>query len=359
MGEPTTYTTTHTKAPSPLDGPAAAKPPTNIKRSSRPRPLLQRKTKSLLSGNSGDSPRLASGSAGSVVSSESVSRHGDRDKGKGKDDNSKAMAASFLQYCAMCEKQIMTPSNSILYCSAACRRKDSAKPLSASLACLSPPRVHSMPSSPLSCTRIPADLHDHKPDLDPTEWKPKLHDRQHSEAFRYLSRFSQSIKGGEGASATTTMSIPNHTHHHHEYVKQLHDRDNTSTMSTTSTGSMTMTITGSMTTPIPSLGTTPTTTMTTSTTSSFNSMYDFNLRPLQPRQNPMYYSASAGAHKGIDLVTPHVAPPLPLAGTSPDGAASMPTTYDHDFWGKKVVIRQRDKPSLASDGLGSLFGQGK
>lgn len=27
------------------------------------------------------------------------------------------MAASFLQYCATCEKQIVTPSNSILYCS--------------------------------------------------------------------------------------------------------------------------------------------------------------------------------------------------------------------------------------------------
>jgi hypothetical protein len=27
------------------------------------------------------------------------------------------MAASFLQYCATCEKQIVTPSSSILYCS--------------------------------------------------------------------------------------------------------------------------------------------------------------------------------------------------------------------------------------------------
>lgn len=68
----------------------------------------------------------------------------------------------------------------------------------------------------------------------------------------------------------------------------------------------------------------------------------------------MSYSASAGAHKGIDLVTPHIAPPLPLAGSPPDGAASMPT-YDHDFWGKKVVIK-RDKPSVTADGLGSLFG---
>jgi hypothetical protein len=32
-------------------------------------------------------------------------------------DEEDIMAASFLQYCATCEKQIVTPSNSILYCS--------------------------------------------------------------------------------------------------------------------------------------------------------------------------------------------------------------------------------------------------
>ncbi|KAI9760985.1 MAG: hypothetical protein M4579_001361 [Chaenotheca gracillima] len=40
------------------------------------------------------------------------------------------MAASFLQYCATCEKQILVPNNAILYCSESCRRKDSAKPMS-------------------------------------------------------------------------------------------------------------------------------------------------------------------------------------------------------------------------------------
>ncbi|KAA6413700.1 MAG: hypothetical protein FRX48_02061 [Lasallia pustulata] len=39
------------------------------------------------------------------------------------------MATSFLQFCAMCEKQILVPNNSILYCSESCRRKDSSPPL--------------------------------------------------------------------------------------------------------------------------------------------------------------------------------------------------------------------------------------
>ncbi|KAM0716708.1 hypothetical protein Q7P37_008153 [Cladosporium fusiforme] len=41
------------------------------------------------------------------------------------DTDSEDMAASFLQFCATCERQIVTPSFSILYCSEACRRRDS------------------------------------------------------------------------------------------------------------------------------------------------------------------------------------------------------------------------------------------
>jgi len=44
------------------------------------------------------------------------------------------MATSFLQFCATCEEQITIPNNSILYCSERCRRRDSLKPLSISIA---------------------------------------------------------------------------------------------------------------------------------------------------------------------------------------------------------------------------------
>ncbi|GME33467.1 Life-span regulatory factor [Neofusicoccum parvum] len=37
------------------------------------------------------------------------------------------MAASFLNFCTVCEKQIIVPNNSILYCSESCRKKDNTK----------------------------------------------------------------------------------------------------------------------------------------------------------------------------------------------------------------------------------------
>ncbi|KAI9684410.1 MAG: hypothetical protein M1829_002220 [Trizodia sp. TS-e1964] len=39
-------------------------------------------------------------------------------------DEDDSMAASFLQFCATCEKQIVVPNNSILYCSESCRHRD-------------------------------------------------------------------------------------------------------------------------------------------------------------------------------------------------------------------------------------------
>ncbi|KAL2414913.1 hypothetical protein ABEF95_001289 [Exophiala dermatitidis] len=235
-------------------------------------------------------------------------------------EREKEMAASFLQYCAMCEKQIMTPCNSILYCSEACRRKDSAKPLSASTihpssspgtasihivrsisssGTSSPPPTYYYDSH-IPSLRIPADQHDAKSDLDPTEWKPKLqrpsHTRQ-SEAFRYLSRFHQTMLNNDNTNNSwTSTSVPDAS------LRPAAAPRHKSTMSlSTST--------------TPSLGNTPTTT-TTSTSTSFDSVYnydyDFKVRPLPPRQNPMA-STSPGTYRGIgiDLVTPHIAPPAP------------------------------------------------
>ncbi|EXJ93061.1 hypothetical protein A1O3_01617 [Capronia epimyces CBS 606.96] len=262
----------------------------------------------------------------------------------------KEMAASFLQYCAMCEKQIMTPCNSILYCSEACRRKDSAKPLSAS-SIASPPRAASIPASPHPTTlpvhtastsppvydtpalRIPADIHDAKSDLDPTEWKPKLERRGQSEAFRYLSRFNHTMN----ASASDTP--PRHDVQQLERPATWRHRSTMSMSMSTSTSTTTMTT--------PSLGNTPTT-----TASSFDSIYyDFNLRPLPPRQNPLY-STGAGTYKGIDLVTPHIPPPLDVDTV---GSGSVPTVaLDNDFWGKKAVV---PGSTPQGNGLRALFGK--
>ncbi|KAK5083688.1 hypothetical protein LTR05_006192 [Lithohypha guttulata] len=192
------------------------------------------------------------------------------------------MAACFPSYCAMCEKEILYASNP-LYCSEACRRKDSAKPLSAAnitSTSMSPPTTPpSLPrlqvrtptgvtiSTDPSSTRKPADNHSFKSDLDPTEWKPKptrgerpVSSRYNSEAFRYLSSFHRIInKNNESNTPTTTAS---------------------SWSLSTSAGCA-------------DVG---------------NGAYDFNTRPLAPRHN-RWYSTSVIAGSGIDLVTPHIAPP--------------------------------------------------
>ncbi|KAJ9605330.1 hypothetical protein H2200_009987 [Cladophialophora chaetospira] len=256
------------------------------------------------------------------------------------------MAASFLQFCAMCEKQILTPSNSILYCSEACRRKDAAKPLSASTLSLnSTSPSSSLPSSPrattpqrpgarpeyqdrpASASRIPIDQHAHKSDLDPTEWKPKLARRgasTNSEAFRYLSRFHNTQAGTNDGSSSDLGRV-----------------DRPSTVRHKSTLSMS-TLSPSTTTP--SLANTPTT-----MASSAESMYEFNLRPLAPRSNPLY-STSAGHAKGIDLVTPHIAPTVNV-----QVAQSAGTDGGVDLWGKKVVVPGN---TPRGQGLGALFVKG-
>ncbi|ETI19321.1 hypothetical protein G647_09153 [Cladophialophora carrionii CBS 160.54] len=249
----------------------------------------------------------------------------------------------------MCEKQIMTPCNSILYCSEACRRKDAAKPLSASTLSLdstspsaaldsSPrptllhhssarPEDQAAPSS--SSSRIPVDIHDHKSDLDPTEWKPKLPHRgasTSSEAFRYLSRFHQAQAG----------NIDHLDHGKRDRAPATLRHKSTLSMSTLTPGTTT-----------PSLANTPTT-----TASSVDSMYEFNLRPLAPRTNPLY-STSAGHSRGIDLVTPHIPPPaVPVDVVMVAGSAG--TQAGNDLWDKKVVV---PGATPKGEGLGVLFGR--
>ncbi|RMD43431.1 hypothetical protein DV735_g1783, partial [Chaetothyriales sp. CBS 134920] len=208
-------------------------------------------------------------------------------------------------FCAMCEKQITHPSTKILYCSEACRKKDDAKPLSASTlpssylcAADTPawdPRSTSPPlhaaaarrASPAPSIRIaPDDDHVFKPDPDPTEWKPKLcgtGGSLQSDAYRYLSRFQAE----------------------HEYARA----DRPSLAQRRKHMGMHMR-TKSLTTTTPSLVSSPTTTV-----ASFDVGYDcdFSTRPLNLRTNPLY--AISPAAKSTDLVTPHIVPPS-LGGSS-------------------------------------------
>lgn len=84
-----------------------------------------------------------------------------------------------------------------------------------------------------------------------------------------------------------------------------------------------------------------------------SSTYDFNSRPLAPRQDPSF-SSSAGATKGIELVLPHAAPPAapPMAGSVPDHVH-----FQDGVWEKQAVRKLlRDSAGDVKEGLGALFG---
>ena len=157
--------------------------------------------------------------------------------------------------------------------------------------------------------RIPADHHNAKSDLDPTEWKPKgKRDLRNSEAHRYLSQFHRS----------STSILDDSEKDARPFMHRSH-ASMTSTMTT------------------PSLASTPTT-----ATSSLSVEYDFNTRALPPRHNPIY-SASAGSTKDIGLVTPHMVPVI--VGSSPVGDTS---------WAKKPVAKRAggEQDGLLSRSMG-------
>ncbi|KAJ5432368.1 uncharacterized protein N7458_011524 [Penicillium daleae] len=259
-------------------------------------------------------------SAISLSISKLGSGHSTRSHSRGvKVDDDWDMAASFLNFCAMCERQITVPNNSLLYCSESCRRKDSAKPLSASLPSTSTmsskmintthtytysSTYNTSPSPPTSPPPLPAHHrrandpnphlliyphhhprhqdtphpHNAKSDLDPTEWKPVLGARTTSssslatsDAWGYLSQFH----GG----STTLLARRSHR--------------STLSLSTLDVGAT------------PSLTHAPSVASSLSSTASDEGIHEAMHRPLPPRHNP-FFSLSHAAEKGVALVVPHV-----------------------------------------------------
>lgn len=208
----------------------------------------------------------------------------------------------------MCEKQIVVPNNSILYCSEryltpthpppipcfpklipfppSCRRKDcspapTSNPYIATMSpTLSPytsfgadltdplgpkvkeliPRLQPTVLPPPSSTRIPTLAPDFRSDLDPTEWKPKLQSRP-SDAYQYLSLFH----------ADNNASVPPRR-------PILPSRSRTATTTPSLSHS-------------PSLG-------SSREVSPVGTPYEFVARPLASRLD------GASAHKSVDAVTP-------------------------------------------------------
>lgn len=193
-------------------------------------------------------------------------------------EDEEVMATSFLQYCTTCEKQIITPSNSLLYCSESCRKKDSEKQFSV-------PFDYSPPTSPFSAFPSFEDFRDIVPARYPTQLPSKRSScafsetsddntvsgdervKVESEASRYLRQFQSSVYSID-SSATMRPRRPQYT------------RGSTSQTSHSAA---------------PSLSHTP------SSSISYSLPYTPSTRPLPQRTNP--YSSSQGS-KSIDLVTP-------------------------------------------------------
>lgn len=185
------------------------------------------------------------------------------------------------------------------------------------------------PAGTTPSIRIPAELHDAKADLDPTEWKPIL-PRRHdsstslasSEAWQYLSQFHGS--SGE-------VMLPSR-------------RPSAGYRSSTSLSTM---MSGGG---VPSLTHTPST-----VASSFNSnsdyvsyMHEYATRPLPPRHNPSF-STSSGVTKGLELVMPHISAPAAddVTITIADSESVFPARGS--VWGKSdVKTYAQPMPSMTS-----------
>ncbi|MCJ1248027.1 hypothetical protein MMC30_005242 [Trapelia coarctata] len=250
-------------------------------------------------------------------------------------DDDDDMATSFLQYWyagtppAMCEKQILVPNNSILYCSERCRRKDGENHVSPDSYLSSYTTNSNMSSEPVdvfsattrsivprrkptaapSFQSIPPVLHNAKADLDPTEWKPDLKAQASTEAFEYLSKFHRA------PDALTMSRRPILQGRHTSALMMAHTA--------------------------PSLSHTPTTSMTSSEGSIAGTPYEFVAT--EPKTETAIYSTST-LTKSIDYVNPAVAAddvPTPIAiasvKTSPiKNHAMNPCVGDLDYTRKWV-----------------------
>ncbi|KAF2232663.1 hypothetical protein EV356DRAFT_534389 [Viridothelium virens] len=253
-------------------------------RGSRPGPLIQR-----TSYNNKYHHKVSQGSSKNCTAAPK----------KGEDDDSDVMAASFLQFCPVCEKQIITPSNSVLYCSESCRKKDKTMTYT-------PPfnAEQTPPTTPFSSTFSFEDLpvRDIIPQRSPTrrshsipfsetfEDDAQSHEerspRGDSEAARYLRQFSTS---GPESNSKTASARP----------KARRPYASSTTLST-----------------MPSLSHTP-----ASSTSTSLSQTPSTMRPLPPRTNP---HGSSSTPRGINLVLP--SPTTTITSTTTTTYPSNPPT---------------------------------
>ncbi|KAF3036809.1 hypothetical protein E8E12_005733 [Didymella heteroderae] len=241
------------------------------------------------------------------------------------DEDEDPMAVSFLNYCTVCEKQIIVPSNSVLYCSESCKKKDAEKSLTF--------YDYSPPTTPFTNFTFD-DLHfpDIIPQRSPTQSHSKRNSyassegsvdddyhRSDSDASNYLRQF-QNITSG-----TDTVRP----------IRPRYERASTSSANFSAA---------------PSLSHTP------ASSYSFSLPYTPYTQPSNNRPLPPRTHGSSYASKSIDLVTPMTGASSPKHSygfkAPPVSRTSMSTIEGEIMYAKSPV------PSLspANGSLGRLLG---
>ncbi|ORX96441.1 hypothetical protein BCR34DRAFT_593874 [Clohesyomyces aquaticus] len=190
-------------------------------------------------------------------------------------EDEEGMATSFLQYCTVCEKQIVVPNNSVLYCSESCRKKDNESSISYTL-------DHSPPSTPFTNFSF-EDFHFR--DIVPPRSPTALRSQRSSCAFSEISSDDNTASGEERLRRESEAS---------KFLRQFQSategtiRPTRPRYNRASTSQATLSA-------APSLSHTPASSI------SYSLPYTPSTRPLPPRTNP--HSSSYGS-RSIDLVTP-------------------------------------------------------
>ncbi|KAF2213996.1 hypothetical protein CERZMDRAFT_96025 [Cercospora zeae-maydis SCOH1-5] len=252
-------------------------------RPTRPAPLTQRKSYNHAQSNLTPQP-----SPKRLTSSGSSTKAG-ADHFHSRDDDDESGMASFLQFCTTCEKQILTPDSSILYCSEICRRRDS-RPTSLQEIQSIQHSIHSPP--PLSATNSYFDhpIPDIVPQRSPTVLRPM------SRTFSDFSIADLDDTASDHDSRDICHESEAWDHHDHLFLKQ--HRPRTKRSSTTSTGTRSR---GDSSTNPPSLSHSP--------GSSYGTVAsNASSRPVI-RHNPF---STTSSRKSVELVIPY-----PIESTSP------------------------------------------
>jgi hypothetical protein len=228
------------------------------------------------------------------------------------------MAVSFLNYCTVCEKQIVIPSNSVLYCSESCKKKDTEKSLTYTYDHYSPP------TTPFAnFTFDDLTFRDIVPQRSPTQSDSKrssctfsdLSSDDNTDASSYLRKFQSAA----------------------DPVRPYRPRFNRSSTSQLSYSAA------------PSLSHTPASSV------SYSMPYTpATTRPLPPRTKPSH--SGSYPPKSIDLVTPLTAPSTPPSPKYSHKTPAISRTSISTIEGEIVYAKSPiPEPSFACGSLGRLL----